>query len=147
MSHQQRPSIQNIKHAPDPQAGEHNRCSHPIMPRGRPRGGADCTPELRALARGGLLTPITWHITWHLTGTLHVRYGGPPSRQSKLRIWCYRFLSRAWPRRGPGPGLELTRVDLSLVVHVHLQESDEHAEEDSEELQIGASLSYLVGTF
>lgn len=74
-------------------------------------------------------------------------YGRPPSRQSKLWIWCYRFLSRAWPRRGPSPGLELTRVDLSLVVHVHLQESDEHAEEDSEELQIGASLSYLVGTF
>lgn len=72
-----------------------------------------------------------------------MRCGGHPRRQSELWIWRYWFLSCA--PLCPGP--ELTRVDLSLVVHVHLQESDEHAEEDSEELQIGASLSHLVGTF
>lgn len=40
-------------------------------------------------------------------------------------------------------GSELTRVDLPLIIHVHLQEPDEHAEEDPQELQVGAGLPHL----
>lgn len=43
-------------------------------------------------------------------------------------------------------GSERTCVDLALVIHVHLQEPDEHAEEDPKELQIGARLPHLVET-
>ena len=52
------------------------------------------------------------------------------------------------PRLAPAPPrFRLTCVDLAFIIHVHLQEPDEHAEEDPKELQIGASLSHLVEVF
>lgn len=51
-----------------------------------------------------------------------------------------------WARRVP-PRLrlrmELTEVDLFLIVHVHLRQPDEHAGQDAEELQVRAGLPNL----
>lgn len=38
---------------------------------------------------------------------------------------------------------QLTRVDLPLVVNVHLRQPDEHPGQDAEELQVGARLPDL----
>ena len=39
--------------------------------------------------------------------------------------------------------LGLTFVQLLFIIHVHLQQSDEHAGQDAQELQVGACLPHL----
>lgn len=90
-------------------------------------------PQPQGARRGhSLLTTLCWLTTFNLSRTLPISARIPPGGRGKA------------PAVVPAAGSELTGVDLCLVVHVYLQEPDKHAEEDPQELQVGASLPHLV---
>lgn len=107
---------------------------------GRLQEREDSAADLKRLEHSySLLTPTCRHVTLTLIGSLNsVSEEIPEGKESS-------GIGANVPHLAPAhPGSDLTCVDLALIIHIHLQEPDEHAEEDPKELQIGACLSHLV---